>query len=290
MQCIEGVGQALEAKGVYLATEQDRLAAVGITNQRETTLAWNKETGVPYYNAVVWDDLRTTRIASDIAKGNKDLLRDKTGLPLASYFAGTKVKWLLDNVPALQKDLIDPEKRDNVAFGTIDSWLSYQLTGTKQTSTEAAANCNGRFVTDVTNASRWLFMDLRSQTWDPDLIDTVCHPHSVPVTALPEICPSSHSYGVCKYSDCGIAVLDGVPLASILGDQQAALFGQTAFAPGKAKNTYGTGLFLMMNTGTKVVPSLNGLLTTVAYQIGNEGAIHYALEGSVSHAGSTIRT
>lgn len=198
-------------------------------------MAWNKKTGVPYFNALVWDDTRTTSIASRIAKGNKDRLREKTGLPLTSYFAGTKTKWLLDNVPELQQDLQDPDKRDQVCFGTIDSWLIYQLTGTKSTY-DGAANCNGKLLTDVTNASRWLFMDLKKQSFDQELIDAVCSPHSLPLSALPEICPSSHIYATCKAS-CGIDVLDQVPLAGVLGDQHAALFGNAAFSPGEAKCT-----------------------------------------------------
>jgi glycerol kinase len=274
------------------------LAAVGITNQRETTIAWNRETGQPYYNAIVWDDTRTVRIAAAVADGDMDRLRRQTGLPVASYFAGTKVKWLLDNVPALQQDLEDDVQRHNVCFGTVDSWLMFQLTGQaveyaagkgEGAAATVAANCGGLFVTDVTNASRWLFMDLATQSWDPALIKAVCAPHSVPLSALPEIGPSSHVHGICSGASCGVPALAGVPLAAILGDQQAALFGQSAFMPGEAKNTYGTGMFLMMNTGEEAVPSTHGLLTTVAYQIGKGGAVHFALEGSVSHSGSTIQ-
>jgi glycerol kinase len=281
--CIQATLQALERKSYAVF-----LSAVGITNQRETTIAWNRVTGVPYYNAIVWDDTRTTGIAKAIAQGNSNRLRDQTGLPLASYFAGTKVKWLLDNVEALRKDLEDDAKSSEVCFGTIDSWLVYQLTGTKSNH-DGAINSGGVFVTDATNASRWLFMDLAARVWDQTLVNAVCAPHRVPLSALPEICPSSHVYATCKGIEVGVPGLDKVPLAAILGDQQAALFGQTAFAPGEAKNTYGTGLFLMMNTGTKIVPSKHGLLTTVAYQIGQNAPVQYALEGSVSHSGSTIQ-
>jgi len=264
------------------------LAAVGVTNQRETTTAWNRATGIPYYNAIVWDDTRTTHIAAQIANGDADRLRAKTGLPCASYFAGTKVKWLLDNVEALQQDLHSAETRDQVCFGTIDTWLMYQLTGHASDKT-GAVGCEGIFVTDVTNASRWLFMNLETQAWDRDLVNTVTAPHSLPLTALPAISPSSHVHGRCSGAACGLPCLAKVPLAAILGDQQSALFGQTAFLPGQAKNTYGTGMFLMMNTGSEVVPSTHGLLTTVAYQIGMDGPVCYALEGSVSHSGSTIQ-
>jgi glycerol kinase len=281
---------ALQNQGIDIDSS---LAAVGITNQRETTIAWNRTTGKPYYNAIVWDDTRTTDIAMQLASGDMDRLRSQTGLPLASYFAGTKVKWLLDNVVELQQDLNDENTRDQVCFGTIDTWLMFQLTGrTLDTETGAAnlnLNCGGLFVTDVTNAARWLFMDLATVAWDPALIQAVCAPHSLPVSALPEIGPSSHVYGTCSGVACGVPALQGVKLAAILGDQQSALFGQTAFMPGQAKNTYGTGMFLMMNTGTEAVHSTRGLLTTVAYQIGKAGPVHYALEGSVSHSGSTIQ-
>mmetsp|Transcript_27913 Transcript_27913/g.65263 ORF Transcript_27913/g.65263 Transcript_27913/m.65263 type:complete len:643 (-) Transcript_27913:67-1995(-) len=283
--CIEAVGNALKRKGVNLA--QKPLSAVGITNQRETTLAWNRQTGIPYYPAIVWDDTRTQAIAEQIGKGDQDLLRDKTGLPLTSYFAGTKVKWLLDNVKELQIDLADRDKRSDVCFGTIDTWLIYQLTGTRS-SNPNAANVGGEFCTDVTNASRWLFLDIETVEWDSSLVDTVCAPHQVPLSALPKVCPSCHVFGVCN-SDNGVPLLQKVPITAVLGDQHAALFGQTAFSPGEAKNTYGTGLFLMMNTGQKPVPSTHGLLTTIAYQLGHDQPVCYALEGSVSHSGSTIQ-
>lgn len=260
------------------------IQAIGITNQRETTIAWNATTGKPYYNAIVWDDTRTNGIANRIAGGNPDRLREKTGLPLASYFAGTKVKWLLDNLPELQVDIV--KKPDEVRFGTIDTWLLYQLSG-KPSDVAGAANVGGLFLTDVSNASRWLFLDIAKVQWEQSLVDIICSPHSVPLSVLPEIRSSSEVYAICTKDATAIPALDGVPVACILGDQQAALVGQAAFEPGEAKNTYGTGMFLMMNTGTKVVPSAHGLLTTIAYQL--DDTVHYALEGSVSHSGSTIQ-
>ena len=288
LQCIQNVVKELQESEFQIDLHKTPLKAIGITNQRETTIAWNSLTGKPYYNAIVWDDLRTTDIAADIANGNQDLLREKTGLPLASYFAGTKVRWLIDNVPLLQEDLLDVEKRKGVRFGTVDTWLVHQLTGTPS-STEGAINNGGAFLTDVTNASRWLFMDLKTLQWDEELMEQVCRGSkvSLPMSALPEIMSSSQVYGHCV-KGFGETALEGTPIAGILGDQQAALFGQGAFSPGSAKNTYGTGLFLMMNTGTTATPSTHGLLTTVGYRIGEEETV-YALEGSVSHSGSTIQ-
>ncbi|KAL7572987.1 hypothetical protein ACA910_007485 [Epithemia clementina (nom. ined.)] len=281
--CIQAVGDALHAKNVNL---QSFLAGVGITNQRETTIAWNRQTGIPYYNAIVWDDTRTQSIAEQVARGNPNRLRRQTGLPLAAYFAGTKVKWLLDNVEALRRDLQDSVQCHNVCFGTVDTWLMYQLTGEPALNTEKARNCQGLFCTDVTNASRWLFLDLETVQWDESLVNDVCAPHHLPLSCLPKICPSGHVFGNCQGSS--VSYLANVPIASVLGDQQAALFGQAAFGPGEAKNTYGTGLFLMMNTGTER-PQSQRLLTTIAYQLNETGAVHYALEGSVSHSGSTIQ-
>lgn len=276
---MEAVIQILNENEILFAIE-----AIGITNQRETTLAWNAETGVPYYNAIVWDDTRTAEIANQIANGNIDRLRDKTGLPLSSYSAGTRVKWLLDNVPTLTEDLKNtPEK---VRFGTIDTWILYELTG-KPSPFDDAGNVGGLFLTDVSNASRWLFCDINTIEWDQDLVDTVCSPYSVPLSVLPTIRASSEVYGHCTKESTGVSELEGVPVAAILGDQQAALFGQCAFEAGEAKNTYGTGMFLMMNTGKKPIPSNHGLLTTIAYKIGDE--VYYGLEGSVSHSGSTIQ-
>mmetsp|Transcript_5536 Transcript_5536/g.6922 ORF Transcript_5536/g.6922 Transcript_5536/m.6922 type:complete len:572 (+) Transcript_5536:98-1813(+) len=283
--------------------EKTPLKAIGITNQRETTIAWNAKTGVPYHKAIVWDDLRTTKIAHRLSEGGGalpahpggelaegecksgvDRLRARTGLPLVSYFAGTKVRWLIDNVPQLRRDLeVGSGERENVRFGTIDTWLVYQLTGE---SSGHEGNVGGMFLTDVTNASRWLFMNINNCEWDEEAIGIMCGEDvQMPLSALPEIRASSEVYGACS-EGCGVEAVVGVPVAAILGDQQAALFGQSAFTPGEAKCTYGTGIFLLMNTGT-LVPSTHGLLTTIAYKIGS--TITYALEGSVSHSGSTIQ-
>lgn len=300
VKCFTGAVQVLEEKhniqfvptGKATAKKEGKtlcqIKAVGLTNQRETTIVWNKVTGVPYHNAIVWDDVRTAGIASDL--GHVDRLRGKTGLPLASYFAGTKVKWFLDNCKSLQKDLANPSKASEVLFGTIDTWLLFQLTGQKSTAS-GAANCKGIAATDVSNASRWLFVNLKKpHEWDQSLVNTVCAPHKLPVaTALPKIYPSGHIFGTL-HAQCGVPpVLVNTPVAGVLGDQQAALFGQTAYRPGEAKNTYGTGLFLMMNTGPNMIPSKRGLLTTVGYQLNKNEPVIYALEGSVSHSGSTIQ-
>jgi glycerol kinase len=201
------------------------IRAIGITNQRETTIAWNARTGQPYYNAIVWDDTRTTSIASHIANGNPDRLRPQTGLPLASYFAGTKVKWLLDHVNELQIDMMShPEI---VRFGTIDTWILYQLTGTPVDSgnnqKQRQGNVGGLFLTDVSNASRWLFLDLETVQWDSKLVNIVCGPHTVPMSALPEVRASSEVYATLTKESTGIDRLEGVPVSAILGDQQAAL-------------------------------------------------------------------
>ena len=211
------VAQALERYDV-------KLSAIGITNQRETTLAWNKGTGACYHPAIVWDDARTTGIAAQLADGNIHRIAQATGLPLASYFAGTKVRWLLDNVEALRSDLENPETRDQVCFGTIDAWLLYQLTGSAAVSksstgtTIALANAGGAYCTDVTNASRWLFLDLETCRWDPSLIDFVCAPHSVPISALPSVHPSSHVYGTVN-PECGVnhPWFDSVPIGTLFG-------------------------------------------------------------------------
>lgn len=287
--CMNCVVQALKDCALAIDLNLTPLKAIGITNQRETTIAWNSQTGKPYFNAIVWDCVRTTSIAAKIAMVcDKDHIREKTGLPLASYFAGTKVRWLVENVPLLKSDLQDTTKRNSVCFGTIDTWLVYQLTGSPSGS-PSAANVGGVHITDCTNASRWLFMDLKSLQWDQDLIDAICHGMdvTVPVSSLPDIKSSSIVYGTCR-AGFGVDALDRVPISGILGDQHAALFGQGAFGPGEAKNTYGTGSFLMMNTGLKKIPSQHGLLTTVAFQLNNEAPL-YALEGSVSHSGSTIQ-
>lgn len=290
-KCIAATCEALSQQN-YKFT----IATLGITNQRETTIAWNVVTGKPYYNAIVWDDTRTVTVAQHISKGDANRLRAQTGLPITSYFAGCKVKWLLDHVQQLQMDLLT--QPETIRFGTIDTWILYQLTGkpsrgsSSSSNIDAAtgANVGGLFLTDATNASRWLLMDIHKVQWDTNLVKDVLSPHNLPLSALPEIMPSSHIYATLKKESTNIAALDGVPVASILGDQHAALFGQAAYRAGEAKNTYGTGMFLMMNTGDKLVQSHHGLLSTIAYQLssGKEHTV-YALEGSVSHSGSTIQ-
>ena len=239
------------------------LAAVGITNQRETTLAWNKITGKPYYNALVWQDTRVGSELAELAKdGGMDRFRAKTGLPLATYFSGLKLRWLLNNIKGLREDA----EKGVALFGNMDTFIAWNLTGGVE---------GGIHITDVTNASRTQLMDLATCQWDDEILKVL----SIPKAMLPTIQASSKVYAKAK------GVLGGVPLAGILGDQQAALVGQTCFNPGQGKNTYGTGCFLLMNTGEKPVQSKHGLLTTVAYQLGNE-PVHYALEGSVAITGA----
>ena len=241
------------------------LAALGITNQRETTVIWDRATGRPVANAVVWQDTRTAELCDVLAgDAGPDRYRGRTGLPLATYFAGPKIRWLIDDL-----DIRDAAERGDLAFGTMDSWVVWNLTG---------GSSGGLHVTDVTNASRTLLMDLATLTRDADIALEL----GVPTLMLPDIVPSIGEIGRC------VGPLEGVPLTTILGDQQAALFGQTCFKPGEAKNTYGTGNFMLMNTGTEAVPSQSGLLTTIGYQIDGEDAV-YALEGSVAVTGSLIQ-
>jgi glycerol kinase len=242
------------------------LACVGITNQRETTLLWDKSTGEPLHHALVWQDTRVDGLVAAFAQeGGRDRLRPKTGLPLASYFSGLKLRWLLDQVPGARKKA----ERGQALFGTIDSWLVWNLTGGAQ---------GGRHITDVTNASRTQLMDLATLRWDDDILGLF----DIPRACLPEIRSSSEVYGEAS------GVLAGVPLAGILGDQQAALVGQACFQPGEAKNTYGTGCFMLMNTGETPYPSTCGLLTTVGYRFGR-GPTVYALEGSIAIAGALVQ-
>lgn len=242
------------------------LAAVGITNQRETTLAWNKITGKPYYNAMVWQDTRVGSELAELAKdGGMDRFRAKTGLPLATYFSGLKLRWLLNNIKGLREDA----EKGEALFGNMDTFIAWNLTGGID---------GGIHITDVTNASRTQLMDLATCQWDDEILQVL----SIPKAMLPTIQASSKVYAKAK------GVLSGVPLAGILGDQQAALVGQTCFNPGQGKNTYGTGCFLLMNTGEKPVQSKHGLLTTVAYQLGDE-PVHYALEGSVAITGALVQ-
>jgi glycerol kinase len=257
------IGEALERGGV----RPGQLAAVGITNQRETTVLWDRNTGAPLANALVWQDTRTADLVAAYARdGGQDRFRARTGLPLATYFSGLKLKWLLDNVPGARAKAA----AGDALFGTIDSWLLWNLTG---------GPAGGVHLTDVTNASRTLLADLETLDWSDELLAAFDLPRAV----LPRIAPSSASYG-----EAGIPALQGVPIAGILGDQQAALVGQTCFEPGEAKNTYGTGCFMLMNTGPQPVPSTAGLVTTVAYQFGDEPPC-YALEGSIAIAGALVQ-
>ncbi len=242
------------------------LAAIGITNQRETTLLWDRRSGAPLHNALVWQDTRTDALVAEFARdGGKDSLRDKTGLPLTTYFSSLKLKWLLDNVPGARA----AAQSGDALFGTIDSWLVWNLTGGPN---------GGRHITDVTNASRTQLMHLRSLDWDGAILDLF----GIPRACLPEIMSSSEPLGSAREPLCG------APIAGILGDQQAALFGQACLKPGEAKNTYGTGCFLLMNTGETPYPSTHGLLTTLGYKLGNAPAV-YALEGSIAIAGALVQ-
>ncbi|HWL02468.1 MAG TPA: glycerol kinase GlpK [Microbacteriaceae bacterium] len=258
----ECVATALARAGLSAS----RIAAVGITNQRETTVVWDRATGRPLANAIVWQDTRTQDLVDAVADGDPERFRVKTGLPLASYFSASKIRWLLDAIPGAQ----GRAERGELAFGTIDSWLLWQLTGGPD---------GGVHATDVTNASRTLLLDLTSLDWDDELLDA----WGVPRALLPSVRSSSEVYGAI--ADGALA---GVPVAGILGDQQAATFGQAAFSPGESKMTYGTGGFLIINTGGEQIHSSAGLVTTVAYRIGDEPA-SYALEGSIAVAGSLIQ-
>ncbi|HEX8802079.1 MAG TPA: FGGY family carbohydrate kinase, partial [Terriglobales bacterium] len=258
----EVIGEALESKGLRAKD----LAAVGITNQRETTLLWNRKTGQPVYNAIVWQDTRVSGYVDELVKsGGQDRFRAKTGLPLATYFSGLKIRWLLENLKGVRA----MAEAGDALFGNIDTFLLWNLTGGPK---------GGVHVTDVTNASRTQLMNLETLAWDSEMLGIF----GIPAAMLPEITSSSEVYG-----HVATGQLAGVPLAGDLGDQQAALVGQTCFEPGQAKNTYGTGNFLLLNTDTEPVPSKCGLLTTVAYRFGEEPA-HYALEGSIAITGALV--
>jgi glycerol kinase len=240
------------------------IASIGITNQRETTVVWEKSTGKPVYNAIVWQDTRTDAIIAKFARsGGQDRFRKQTGLPLSVYFSGPKIKWILDNV----KGAKEKARKGQLLFGNIDTWLIWNLTG--------------KHVTDVTNASRTMLMNLKTLNWDDEILKVM----GIPRSMLPEIKSSSEVYGHVGETP---AVFQGIPVAGDLGDQQAALFGQTCFKAGEAKNTYGTGCFMLMNTGEKPVQSKAGLLTTLGYKIGNKKAV-YALEGSIAITGALIQ-
>ena len=260
----EVVGTALSRASL---TRHD-IAAVGITNQRETTVVWEKSTGKPVYNAIVWQDVRTQQICDELAAdGGADRFRKQTGLPLSPYFAGTKLAWILRNVDGVR----ERAEAGELLFGTTDSWVLWNLTGGPDGGTHA---------TDVTNASRTLFMDLRTLQWDEEILKVF----GIPTAMLPQIRSSSEVYAEVH----GSQLLRHVPVAGILGDQQAATFGQAAFNPGEAKNTYGTGCFVLVNTGGEIVRSSHGLLTSVGYQLGTS-APQYVLEGSIAVAGSLIQ-
>ncbi|MBA2418431.1 MAG: glycerol kinase GlpK, partial [Nocardioidaceae bacterium] len=247
------------------------LVAIGITNQRETTVVWDKNNGRPYYNAIVWQDTRTDKIASALERdGHGDLIRQRSGLPPAPYFSGGKIKWILDNVDGVR----EAAEAGDAIFGNTDSWLIWHLTGGAD---------GGVHITDVTNASRTMLMDLETLEWDDELLAIF----DIPRSMLPEIRPSSspEPYGMTLAN----GPLGGeVALTGILGDQQAATVGQVCFAPGEAKNTYGTGNFMLLNTGTEIVHSKSGLLSTVAYKFGEEETV-YALEGSIAVTGSAVQ-
>jgi glycerol kinase len=259
----EVVGEALAQAAVV----REDVAAVGVTNQRETTLVWDRDTGQPVYNAVVWQDTRTDGICRELAReGGQDRFRERTGLPVATYFSGPKLRWILDHVPGARQRA----DAGDLVFGTVDTWLVWWLTGGPR---------GGVHVTDVTNASRTLLANLHTLDWDDEILRVLDLPRSL----LPQVRSSCEVYGVVANGPLG-----GVPVAALLGDQQAALFGQTCFRPGEAKNTYGTGCFLLMNTGRSPVPSRHGLLTTVAYRHEGEAPV-YALEGSVAVAGAAVQ-
>jgi glycerol kinase len=246
--------------------EASDIAAVGVTNQRETTVVWDRTTGEPVHNAIVWQDTRTDQICNELsADGGQDRFRAKTGLPIATYFSGPKIKWILDNVDGVRARA----ESGDVVFGNIDTFVIWHLTG---------GTDGGVHITDVTNASRTMMMNLETLDWDDEILGIL----GVPRAMLPEIKASSETYGEAKNG------LAGIPVAGDLGDQQAALFGQTCFSIGEAKNTYGTGNFLLLNTGNEPVPSKSGLITTLAYKIGDQPAV-YCLEGSIAITGALVQ-
>jgi glycerol kinase len=258
----EVIAGGLEAAGLQASD----LAAVGITNQRETAVVWDRNTGEPVYNAIVWQDTRTDKICEELSReGGQDRFREQTGLPIATYFSGPKVRWMLDNVDGLA----ERAGSGDLLFGNVDTWLIWNLTG---------GTDGGRHVTDVSNASRTLLMDLSSLDWD----DSICNAVGVPRAMLPEIRASSEVYGEAT------GTLRGIPVAGDLGDQQAATFGQACYSVGEAKNTYGTGNFLLLNTGNELVQSKSGLITTVGYKIGDEAPV-YCLEGSIAITGALVQ-
>jgi glycerol kinase len=259
----EVIPMGLEMAGI----DHRDLAAVGITNQRETAVIWDRISGKPVHNAIVWQDTRTDGICKRLAAdGGQDRFRARTGLPIATYFSGPKITWLLEQEPGLKAKA----EAGDVLFGNIDTWLIWNLTGGPD---------GGKHVTDVTNASRTMMMDLETLDWDPGILAVL----GVPRAMLPAIRPSSEVYGEAHET-----AVPGIPLAGDLGDQQAALFGQTCFSIGEAKNTYGTGNFMLLNTGTQAVQSESGLLTTLGYRIGEQAPV-YCLEGSIAITGALVQ-
>jgi glycerol kinase len=258
----EVIKGALQKAGIQASD----LAAVGITNQRETTVVWDRNTGQPVYNAIVWQDTRTHETCEELSKdGGQDRFRLSTGLPIATYFSGPKIKWLLDNVEGLR----DKAEAGDLLFGNIDTWCIWNMTG---------GTSGGVHITDVTNASRTMMMNLESLQWDDEILKVL----DVPRSMLPEIRASSEVYGDATGD------LQGIPVAGDLGDQQAAVFGQTCYSLGEAKNTYGTGNFLLLNTGNEAVQSKSGLLTTLGYKIGDQPAV-YCLEGAIAITGALVQ-
>jgi glycerol kinase len=268
--------EILDRARVVVAVALDRagltasdLVAIGVTNQRETTVVWDRRTGRPYLNAIVWQDLRSDRIVAELERGGHgELVRQRTGLPPATYFSAGKLQWILENVPDVRAEAA----KGTACFGTIDTWLLWNLTGGPR---------GGQHMTDPTNASRTMLMDLRALSWDDELLDLF----GVPREMLPEIRPSSGRYGYATVPGAGQGE---VLLAADLGDQHAAMVGQVCLRPGEAKNTYGTGNFLLVNTGAEIVRSRHGLLTTVCYQLGSEEPV-YALEGSIAVTGAAVQ-
>jgi glycerol kinase len=259
----EVLDEALEQAG----GNRDDIAALGITNQRETTVVWDRNTGEPVHNALVWQDTRTDKIVDELsADGGQARFQETVGLPLATYFSGPKVRWILDNVDGAR----DRAEAGDLAFGNMDTWLIWNLTG---------GTNGGLHITDVTNASRTMLMDLKTLSWDEDIASTI----GVPTSMLPEIRASSEVYG-----EVSAGGFQGIQIAGDLGDQQAATFGQACFDVGEAKNTYGTGNFLLLNTGTEAVQSKNGMLTTLGYKVGDNDPI-YCLEGAIAITGALVQ-
>jgi glycerol kinase len=262
-RCRQVMDAALEKVG----GNADDIAALGVTNQRETTVVWDRNTGEPVFNAIVWQDTRTDKICEELSQdGGQDRFRLKNGLPIATYFSGPKVRWILENVDGTR----ERAEAGELLFGNMDTWCIWNLTG---------GTDGGLHITDPSNASRTMLMNLETLDWDDELLDTI----GVPRAMLPEIRPSSADYGEVKEG-----AFAGVQVAGDLGDQQAATFGQTCFSVGEAKNTYGTGNFLLLNTGNEAVQSKNGLITTVGYKIGDDAAV-YCLEGSIAITGALVQ-